>query len=85
MIGFEVSVLLILSALLAGGTAVQSLRNALPQIAGLRQALNDCPETFELRFTVREVVVRYNDGKVVPLRPRVAISRPIPLPTRAAA
>ncbi len=85
MFGFEFSVLLILSALLAGGTIMQSLRTALPQIAGLRQALNACPDTLDLRFTVRQVVVSYNDGKVVPLRPRAAISLAATLPTRAVA
>ena len=85
MFGFEFSVLLILSTLLAGGTIVQSLRTALPQIFGLRQALNACPEMLELRFTVREVVVSYHDGKVVPLRPRAAISLPVTVPARAAA
>lgn len=85
MVGFEFSVLLILSALFAGGTVVQSLRTALPQIAGLRQALNDCPKTLEVRFTVRQVVVSYHDGKVVPLRPRALNSSSTLLPTRAAA
>lgn len=85
MFGFEFSVLLILSALLAGGTIVQSLRTALPQITGLRHALNECPETLELRFTVREVVVSFHDGKVVPLRPRAAINLPVKVPSRAAA
>lgn len=85
MFGFEFSVLLTCSALLAIGTLVQSLRAALPQIAGLRQALRDCPEVLEVRYTTRAMVVHYNDGKVVPLRPRTALNRPAGLPERAAA
>jgi hypothetical protein len=85
MIGFEFSVLMVLSLVFAGGTVVHAVQAVLPQIAGLRQALEQCPEILEVRFTVRETVVRYDDGKVVPLRPRAAIKFRQPLPTRAAA
>lgn len=85
MFGFEFSVLLTCSALLAIGTLVQSLRTALPQIAGLRQALRDCPEVLEVRYTTRAMVVHYNDGKVVPLRPRAVVSLPGRFDGRAAA
>ncbi len=85
MFAFEFSVLLACSALLALGSLVQTSRTALPQIAALRQALRDCPETLEMRFTTREVVVQYKDGKVVPLRPRAVISLPGRFDGRAAA
>jgi hypothetical protein len=85
MFTVEFSVLLILSALTGALSLAHSLRTALPQVAGLRQALRDCPETLEMRFSIREVVVHYNDGKVVPLRPRRAISLPQRPAARAAA
>jgi hypothetical protein len=79
MLTVEFSVLLICFSLLGIGSLAHSLRIALPQVAALRQALRDCPETREVRFTVREIVVSHHDGKVVPLRPRRAFSRPLPL------
>jgi hypothetical protein len=85
MFAFEFSVLLAFSALLAIGSLVQTLRSALPQVAGLKQALRDCPETLEVRFTTRAVVVHYNDGKVVPLRPRAAVNQPVRIEGRVAA
>jgi hypothetical protein len=85
MFGFEFSVLLACAALLALGSLAQTLRTALPQVAALRQALRDCPDTLETRFTTRAVVVQFNDGKVVPLRPRAAISQPVRLTGRVAA
>ncbi len=85
MFTVELTLLMACSALLALGSLVHSVRSALPQVAALRQALRDCPETLEMRFTTRELVVQYNDGKVVPLRPRAAINRPVRLTGRAAA
>lgn len=85
MFGFEFSVLLACAALLALGSLVHSLRTALPQIAALRQALDHCPDVLETRFITRAVVVQYNDGKVVQLRPRAVISQPAHPETRAAA
>lgn len=85
MFTFELSLLLACSALFAIGSLVQTARAALPQVAALRQALRDCPETLELRFTTREVVVQYKDGKVVPLRPRAVVSLPGRFEGRAAA
>ncbi|MBN8483207.1 MAG: hypothetical protein J0L50_00370 [Sphingomonadales bacterium] len=85
MFATEIAVLLVGLALVGCGVIVQALRTALPQAAAIRQALKDCPESHEVRFTVREVVVSYNDGKVVPLRARRAVSLPRQLPVRAAA
>ena len=85
MFATEIALLLVLCTALAVGSIAQSLRTALPQIAAIRQALRDCPESCEVRFTVREVVVSHNDGKVVPLRGRRAINQPRQLPARAAA
>jgi hypothetical protein len=50
-----------------------------------QKGLRDCPEVLEVRYTTRAMVVHYNDGKVVPLRPRTALNRPVGLPERAAA
>lgn len=85
MFTLEFSVLLACSALLAFGSLVQTVRAALPQVAALRRALRECPETLEMRFTTREVVVQYKDGKVVPMRPRAVISLPGRFDGRAAA
>ncbi|NCU10903.1 MAG: hypothetical protein GXC70_01865 [Sphingomonadaceae bacterium] len=85
MFATEIAVMLVGLALAGTGVIVQALRSALPQAAAIRQALKDCPESREVRFTVREVIVSYNDGKVVPLRGRRAVSLPRPLPVRAAA
>ena len=85
MFTLELSVLLALSALLAIGTLVNAARVALPQVKALRQALDDCDDRHELRFTITEIVVSHNDGKVVPLRSRRAVSLPRPAPGRAAA
>jgi hypothetical protein len=85
MFTIELAVLLTLCGALAAGSLVHSLRSALPQVAGLRRALRECPEVREVRFTVRTLVVRYDDGKVVPLRPRGALSLPDRRGERAAA
>lgn len=70
MLTFEFSVLMALSAVFAGASLVSSLRSALPRIAAIRDAAIECPEMREMRFTIRTVVVRIDDGKVVPLRQR---------------
>lgn len=85
MFATETAVLLVVLAAVGIGSIVRSLRTALPQVAAIRQALKDCPEHYEVRFTVHEVVVSYNDGKVVPLRGRRAVNPPRQLPVRAAA
>lgn len=68
MLTVEFSVLFALLALVGGLSLAHSLRAALSQVTALRQALAECPEQREVRFTIREVVVRYDDCKVVPLR-----------------
>lgn len=85
MFATEIAILLVVLAAVGIGSIVRSLRTALPRIAAIRQALKDCPESHEVRFTVREAVVNYNDGKVVPLRARRAVTLPRQLTVRAAA
>lgn len=85
MSAIELSVLLVLCGIAAMRLVVQQLRTALSQATAIRRALDACPETREMRFTLREVVVAYDDGKVVPLRMRSVISLPGRVPERAAA
>lgn len=85
MLTVEFSVLFAIFALVGGATLVLSLRTALPQVEAIRQALAECPDQREVRFTIREVVVHYDDGKVVPLRQRKTIKAPQCQTVRAAA
>lgn len=50
---------------------------AIPAIKALRAELAATPEVWEMRFTIRETVVSWNDGTVValPLRP-ARLARP---------
>ena len=72
----------------AGVTAVTMLvwqiADAAPKIAGLRAALADCPQTRELRFTVRETLVSPRHGQVVVLPIKLKPVR-VAQPLRAAA
>ena len=85
MLTVEFSVLFALLALVGGSSLVHSLRTALPQVQAIRQALAECPDQREVRFTIREVVVRYDDGKVVPLRQRKPVKLTLRPTVRAAA
>ena len=79
---------LILLLSVAGVTAVTMLvwqiADAAPKIAGLRAALADCPQTRELRFTVRETLVSPRHGQVVVLPIKLKPVR-VAQPLRAAA
>jgi hypothetical protein len=77
MLEFEFAALFTLAAVLASGSLVASLRGALPMVRQLKAGLAACPEKLELRCTITETVVRWNDGTVValPLRSR-APARP---------
>lgn len=72
----------------AGVTAVAMLgwqiANAAPKIAGLRAALANCPQTRELRFSIREITVSPRHGQVVALPVRIK-PLALPQPLRAAA
>jgi hypothetical protein len=84
MLVFEFATLFALTSLLAAGSLVASLRGALPLVKQLKAELAACPDKLELRYTITETVVRWNDGTVVPLRPRQARLAPQPA-ARAAA
>lgn len=55
MAGFEQLVPFALVAGLTFASLAVTLRNALPAIAALRRDMAECPQTRELRFTVREL------------------------------
>ena len=63
----DFSLLLGASLVVSLGLLAQMVRVALPRFAALKRELAECPATRELRFTVRETVVSWNDGTVVAL------------------
>ena len=73
----EFSLLLGIVALALGGSLVQQVRALVPQMVELRRELVATPELREMRYTLRDVIVSFDDGKVValPLRP-VRLVRP---------
>lgn len=79
MIAFGLASLFVLAALVACGVIATSITGALPQLRGLKAALAECPETRELRFTVREVVVSPARGNVIalPVRFKPAALQPL--------
>lgn len=86
MMGAEFSVLLAVSLVISLGALVQMVRAAVPAFKAVREELEATPLTREMRFTVTETVVSWNDGTVVALpvrQPRLA--RPSLQPLRAAA
>ena len=76
MIAFSLAMLFSLAALQAAGAIGAAIASALPRVRNLQRALRDCPETREMRFTVREVMVTPAHAKVValPVRFRSAAS-----------
>lgn len=82
----EFSLLLGVALVLSLGLLARMGVRAASRFAVIRQELESCPQMRELRFTIRETVVRYNDGKIIALpvrQPRLV--RPAPQPLRAAA
>ena len=83
LIAFGLASLFVLAALVAFAVITASVARALPQVRAVKAALANCPETRELRFTVRELVVTPARGNVVALPVRL---KPAALqPLRAAA
>jgi hypothetical protein len=81
---FDFAALFVLFALLTLGSLLASIHRALPMVKQLKAKLAACPDKLELRYTITETVARWNDGTVVPLKPRQA--RLVPQPAvRAAA
>ena len=57
MIAFGMTALFVMAAFAALAVIAVSFARAVPQVRALKAALASCPETRELRFTVRELVV----------------------------
>lgn len=82
MMGAEISVLL--GIVMVGSLALLAhmARVAVPAFRAVRDELAATPLTREMRFTVTETVVSWNDGTVVALpvrQPRLVRSSPQPL------
>ena len=79
MIAFGLAALFFMGSLVALAVIAVSVARALPQVRGLKAALANCPETRELRFTVRELVVAPARGNVValPVRFKPAALQPL--------
>lgn len=82
MLTVEFAILLGCTGTIALASLATAAKNALPRIAAIRQALDAAPTVREVRFTIREVVVR-REGNVVALPLRQPV-RSLP-PLRAAA
>lgn len=85
MYSVELLVLLFAVAVFAISVVVHTFSRFAQQAAAIRAALAECPEKREFRYTVRETVVSYNDGKVVQLGTRRKIAAVSRQPQRAAA
>ncbi len=72
MIGAEFSVLLAVTLVVSLGFLAHMARLAVPAFKAIRDELAATPHTLEMRFTVTEMVVSWNDGTVVPLPVRHA-------------
>jgi hypothetical protein len=81
---FEFAGLFALIALLTSGAFAGSVHRALPLVKQLNAELAACPEKLEMRYTITETLAVWNDGTVVPLRPRQVRLAPQPA-ARAAA
>ena len=85
MLTAEFSLLLGIVALVVGGSLVRQVRALVPQMIELRRELAATPDLREMRYTLRDVIVSFDDGKVVALSLRpVRLVRPAQ-PLRAAA
>lgn len=84
MMAFGLTALLSFAAIVAIAILALQIAAALPRVAGIRAALSDCPQTRELRFTIREITVSPRHGQVVALPVRIKQAGS-PQPLRAAA
>lgn len=88
MMGAEISVLFGTAMVVSLGWLAHMARAAVPAFRAIREQLAVTPATRELRFTLTETVVAWNDGTVVALPVRqVRLVRPAarPMPLREAA
>ena len=80
---FELAALFALAVVLVLAALVAAVHRALPLAKRLKTELAACPDSLEMRYTITETVGRWNDGTVVPLKPRQA--RLVPQPAMRAA
>jgi hypothetical protein len=77
MMGAEISVLLGVVMVVSLGLLAHMARVAWPVFRAVREELASTPLTREMRFTITETVVSWNDGTVVALPVRqVRLVRP---------
>lgn len=84
MLTFGLIALFSIAAVTAIAMLVRQIADAAPRIAELKTALAHCPQTRELRFTIRETLVSPRHGQIVPLPIKVKPAGS-PQPLRAAA
>ena len=84
MMAFGLTALLSFAAIVAIAISALQIAAALPRVAGIKAALSDCPQTRELRFTIREITVSPRHGQVVALPVRIKPAGSLQ-PLRAAA
>ena len=65
MLTFGLIALFSIAAVISLAMLAWQIADAAPQIAGLKAALADCPQTRELRYSVRETQVSSRHGQVV--------------------
>ena len=56
-----------IAAVVAIAMLAWQIADAAPKVADLKAGLTDCPQTRELRFTVRETLVSPRHGQIVTL------------------
>ena len=72
------------AAITAAVMLAWQIADAAPKIGQLKAALAQCPQTRELRFTIREITISPRHGQVVALPARIK-PRALPQALRAAA
>lgn len=84
MIAFGLTALFAFAAIVALAMLGFEIAAVLPHIARIKAALAECPQSRELRFTIREITVSPRHGQVVALPVRI---KPLvsPQPLRVAA
>ena len=84
MLTFGLIALISTAAIVAISMLAWQIADALPRVADLKAALAECPQTRELRFTIRETLVSPRHGQIVALPIKVKPTGS-PEPLRAAA
>ena len=83
MLAFGLVALFTVAAVTAVAMLGWQIAQVLPHVAQLKTAMAECPQTREVRFTLRETLVSPRHGQVVALP--VKIKSAVQQPLRAAA